>query len=149
MASLEREELELHGNTSSGNLHEDLENRTGCKSTEGNLERCVWTLCAAVSIGTTKYILVDLNFHYPLHLVIIQLVAAGTVTLCFRATRLENIITATNGTGNRSWLFGMTLSGLEALSLAFSTQAILHFPNLSTLAMLPVGPLHNPSLDRC
>lgn len=126
--------------TSIEGLAEDEEGRTWRKNAVGDWGRCIWTLCAATSMVTSKYLLVDLNFHYPLHLVILQLGAAGAITLYDNMTRRPRNVTAVARIPKS---FDIALSGLEVLSLILSAQAILHFPNLSTLAMLPVNPVNN------
>lgn len=149
MVSPEWQDSDVDSTTSSDGLHEDFENASDYSNTIGDWVRCAWTLCAAASIVTSKFILVDFNFHYPLHLVIIQLVAAGAITLFGKAGSLENIVGTTIVSVNHPWLFSTMLNCLDALSLAFSTQAILHFPNLPTLAMLSVNNLLNLYLNWC
>lgn len=138
------EPTEMVVNTSRDGLPEEEQGRRQHENAFGDRERCIWTLCAATSMITSKYLLVDLNFHYPLHLVILQLGAAGAITLYDNVTkRPRNMAAVARIPKSRPWLFNMAVSSLEALCLPLSTQAILHFPNLSTLAMLPVNPLDN------
>ena len=125
------------------------EGRTHRENAFGDWKRFVWTLCAATSMVISKYLLVDLNFHYPLHLAILQLGAAGVITLYDTVIRRPwNVAAVTRTPNGRQWLFNVALSGPEALSLLFSTQAILHFPNLSTLAILPVNSVANRPRSR-
>lgn len=134
MASPEDHGSDVEDTTSSAGLDEGFEDSTDSGNTTGDWERCAWTLCAAASLVTSKYILVDYNFHYPLHLVTIQVVATGAVALFGRYAGFENIIVKEN----RSWQFIAMVNCLDALALALWTQTILHFPNLATLGMLPV-----------
>jgi hypothetical protein len=141
---LSPEPIEILADTNKDGLAEEEEERTRREKTFGDWKLCVWTLCATTSMVTSKYLLVDLNFHYPLHLVILQLGAACAITLYDNVIRRPRNVTAIACIPKgRSWLFDMALSGPAALSLPLSTQAILHFPNLSTLAMLPVNPVEN------
>ena len=130
--------------TSREGVAEEEEGRIRQENTFGDRERCIWTLCTATSMITSKYLLVDLNFHYPLHLVILQLSAAGAITMYDNVTRRSrNVTVVARIPKGHPWLFGMAVNGPMALSLPLATQAILHFPNLPTLAMLPVNPVDN------
>lgn len=148
MVSSEGQTPDVDGSTSSDSLHEGFEDPPNYRNTIGDWERCAWTLCAVASIVTSKYVLVDFNFHYLLHLVIIQLVVAGAVTLFGRAAGPKNIVSTTILKEYHPWLFGAVFNCLDALSLVFSTQSILHFPNLATLAMLSVNISLLPCLNR-
>jgi hypothetical protein len=139
MVSPEDRSSDIEGRTSSDALHEGFKDYTDSGNTTGDWERCAWTLCAAVSFVTSKYVLVDYNFHYPLHLVTIQVVATGAIALFGRAAGFENIISTMIVKENRPWQFIAMVNCLDALAMAFWTQTILHFPNLATLGMLPVS----------
>jgi len=125
--------------TSSAGFHEGFEDSTDSGNTTGHWERCAWTPCAAISLVTSKYILVDYDFHYPLHLVIIQVVTTGVIALFGRAAGFENTLSTRIVNENRSWQFIAIVNCLDALALTFWTQTILHFPNLATLGMLLVS----------
>jgi len=139
MVSPEDQGSDVEDTTSSFGLEEGFEDSTDSRNTTGDWEHYAWTLCAAVSLVTSKYILVDYNFHYPLHLVTIQVVATGAIALFGRAAGFENIISTTIVKENHSWQFIAIANCLDALALIFWTQTILHFPNLATLGMLPVS----------
>jgi hypothetical protein len=48
--------------------------RTLC-SKVGSYKLLVWALCAAISLSSSKHLLVDVGLHYPLHLHLLQLSA--------------------------------------------------------------------------
>lgn len=95
----------------------------------------IWALCTGVSMYTSKLLLVDMNLHYPLHLHLLQLAIATLLVLVFSSPRHQytRLPTFTECTV----IFGA--SCLMALSTGFNLQAILHFPNLTTLTMFSVG----------
>lgn len=100
----------------------------------------VWALSASISLSSSKILLVDLGLHYPFYLQFLQLsVAAGLFILriavsCFSSTQVRFSVK------NRlDFLLLLLLSGSLAISSTLITQAVLHFPNLATLSMLPVS----------
>ena len=136
MIPIEWQDPDSNSAADSQRLYETVDG-TNSASTMGDWDHYAWTLCAATSIVTSKYILVDFNYHYPLHLVMMQLVTAGAVTLLTRAAKSGGVVDPVAADENHPRLLFIS-NCLDASSLALASQAILHFPNISTLAMLPV-----------
>lgn len=138
MVSPEYQAADTEDNTSCDGAQEEFEDAPGYRNASGDWGRVAWTLCAAASIVTSKYILVDCNYHYPFHLVLMQVLAIAAVALLGRAVGVNHLVPTSIIKENRDWGWIATVDCLEGLSLAFWIQAILHFPNLATLGMLPV-----------
>ncbi|KAF1986503.1 hypothetical protein K402DRAFT_463445 [Aulographum hederae CBS 113979] len=115
----------------------------------GGLKPWLWTICAAIAAVSTKLVMVDCDWHFPAHLLWGWIFCAETWMLIGRS--LEG------NTGERKiWrtLFGMSGSSMKskegdtkwlwrtmevvcaAVALPLLLQAVLHFPNLPTLATL-------------
>jgi hypothetical protein len=107
----------------------------------GRTSRYAWTCCASMSLLTSRYILVDLNLHYPFHLLLIHLVAALSLDVYFQRSRKNSTNKACRQSLARERALRATSVVLMALSMPFTVQAILHMPSLSTLAMFPVKSL--------
>ncbi|GME35593.1 hypothetical protein GTA08_BOTSDO12126 [Neofusicoccum parvum] len=107
----------------------------------------LWTLAASASVLSSRYLLVELN--YPLHLLLIHLfvVSAFLVSQRFAsAIRLRRetptwLHATVEHTGHQNaderWHHGLSTAVCVAASLPLSMQAILHWTNLSTLALMP------------
>jgi len=107
----------------------------------------IWTLCAAIAIVSTKVLLVDKDFHYPLHLLWLHLLGAGGLRLVCQLWRPRGFqpVLAQEPTGDGPQLSrwaGVLLHTLAvllgAIALPLFVQALLHFENLPTLTMLSV-----------
>ena len=98
--------------------------------------RYVWTLCALISLVSSKRLFVDLNIHYPSHMHLLHLTVASLYVLASYRRRKESDNSPLPSI--RDTLFLAGLSCLMALSVGFTLQSIVHFPNPTTLAMLPV-----------
>jgi hypothetical protein len=66
-------------------INEDLHRNISDKTSERMLRcyRFSWTLSAAVSLLSAKYLLVESNFHYPLLLYLAQLAAVTIVATIY------------------------------------------------------------------
>jgi hypothetical protein len=97
-----------------------------------------WALGAAFSIVSSRYLLVDLGFHYPFCLHLLQVLA----TILLQAILLTwlNVEACSVVLPNSSVNQGILRAALP-LSSALMLQAALHFPNLTTLTMLSVRQL--------
>jgi len=102
-----------------------------------------WLLSATTSLLTTRYLLVERNFHYPLGLYISQNVATGMVALALYLWRHS-----AQGVSHRNEKDERSIKGkllvaasysLQALSAFCVVQAVLHTPNLPLLCMIVVG----------
>lgn len=110
------------------------------------MDRLLWLLSSTVALVSTKYILVDLNYHYPIFLTLLQLTAALAVwpfAVRYPLIRDLNWPTSFWNSSLRTTL--SPAHGVAALALGSSlplyAQAALHFQNLPTLAMLSVTSL--------
>lgn len=123
-------------------------------STSGNIARShltigwvVWTFSIAISVVTTKYILVTRNYHYPLHLLLSQLLLAALGSTCRTVRRRGRLSIAFSAPGwEKIWKsrklkgpFELVAIVFSAVSLPLTMQAMLHFWNLTTLCMVAVG----------
>jgi hypothetical protein len=107
----------------------------------------LWTLSAALSLITTKYILVTRNYHYPLHLLLLQLGVASLGSTCRSMRHKGRLSLAFSAPGWRVvWRsrklrgpFELLAIACAATSLPLAMQALLHFWNLATLAMITVS----------
>jgi hypothetical protein len=100
----------------------------------------LWAMCAALSVSSSKYLLLDLGFHYPFCLLLLQLVP--TILLCafiLAQHKVEACQIVPPGS-LISWppLRTGLQASLVALSSALVLQATLHFPNPNILVMLSV-----------
>jgi hypothetical protein len=102
-----------------------------------------WLLCATTSLLTTRHLLIEENFHYPLQLYISQISATAIVTLGLHPWRRKTReISGQERHSNRSWRQTVILAAahcLEALSAYCTLQAVLHTANLPLLCMLIVS----------
>jgi hypothetical protein len=97
----------------------------------------LWALSAAVSLSSSKYLLVDEGLHCPLHLHLLQL-GSLTIWSVLGFVRQETCPPSSLLRSRRGFLLGIGLPGGMAVASGLLLQAILHFPNLATMAMLPV-----------
>lgn len=104
--------------------------------------RCAWTVSAALSLLSSRYLLVDLNVHYPLHLHLVQLGAAATIATILHLRRRSASTGLSDETSRPRWSVFVVLAALMASATIFSLQAVLHIQNLPTLAMLTVSAFH-------
>jgi hypothetical protein len=97
----------------------------------------LWALSAAISLSSSKYLLVDVGLHCPLHLHLLHL---GSLTLwsVLGFARQEACPPSSLVRSKPGFLLGVVLPGGMAVASGLVLQAILHFPNLATIAMLPV-----------
>jgi len=107
----------------------------------------VWLLSATTSLLTTRYLLVERNFHYPLALYISQNVATAMVALGLYLWRHS-----AQGADHRNQKDKRSIQGtllvaasycLQALSAFCVVQSVLHTANLPLLCMIVVGS-HSP-----
>ena len=106
----------------------------------GGRSRHIWAFCAATSLFTSKHLLVDVNLHYPMHLLLTQFAAATALALYFHLTPgIQTLRVRSRQLRTRDWALLIVSTCLTALSMPLTIQAILHFQNMSTLAMFPVS----------
>jgi hypothetical protein len=105
--------------------------------------RLVWIASAGISLLSTRYLLVELNLHYPLLLCLAQLSALAVVVILqhfwepkARDTDAEEAARNRMGRGSLMAIGAMCFA---ALSMICMLQAVLHNKNLPTLIMLTVG----------
>lgn len=99
-----------------------------------------WPLCAAASLASSKYLLVDAGLHYPFHLFLLQTIFAILLRVLELACCLKTLPGIPIETPTRGYLLvASLLSIIIASSSILTLQALLHFPNLATIAMLSVG----------
>ena len=99
-----------------------------------------WAICASVSLSSSKYLLIDLNLHYPFLLHTLQLsftVLLGTLELGLKGERLRSPVSSTGCA--RTICLQLLEPRLVAMPGVLLVQAILHFSNLATIAMLAVS----------
>ncbi|KAF1956525.1 hypothetical protein CC80DRAFT_444984 [Byssothecium circinans] len=97
----------------------------------------VWAVAATVSIITSRYLLVELNVHYPLHLHLLQLAAAGAITTVdYLQQEPSHSTPSLRRTSWREWFPFAIIAALMAVATVFSVQAVLHAQNLPTMLML-------------
>lgn len=120
---------------------------TATRTTMQMYSRCLWIVSVSISLLSARYLLVELNFHYPLLLFCAQL----GMTTCFAAansllrwSRQHNNQSTVNTTPSRKRsIRGILLSStavcFDAFSMVGLSQAALHYYNLSTLVMLFVS----------
>ncbi|KAF2707339.1 hypothetical protein K504DRAFT_384257 [Pleomassaria siparia CBS 279.74] len=107
----------------------------------GSSTRYVWTVCAAVSLWTSRYILVDSNLNYPLYLHVVQL-GVTTVVALLQSLLLSGGSSDEEGQKRPSrsrvleWLYLILVTSLMSGAMALNMQAVLHFSNLTTLVMM-------------
>lgn len=108
---------------------------------------CVWTVASSLSLVSSKYILVNRNYHYPLHLLLSHLLLAALGSTC-RTLRYRGRLSVAFSAphwkvlwNNRKLkgLFELVAIALAAASLPLVMQAVLHFWNLTTLCMIAVS----------
>lgn len=98
-----------------------------------------WAICASMSLSSSKYLLVDSNLHYPFRLYILQMsftIMLSTFGFCLEEEQLLSLVPATACA--RTICLRVLEPGLVAIPGMLGLQAILHFPNLATVGMLPV-----------
>ena len=105
--------------------------------------RFVWTVSASVSLLSTRYLLVESNFHYPVLLYLAQLIVA-TVAVIVQTTRSrkargEEHVQRRGRQMHRGTYMALGAMCFAALSMLCMLQAVLHFTNLPTLTMLVVS----------
>ncbi|KAF2754110.1 hypothetical protein EJ05DRAFT_479659 [Pseudovirgaria hyperparasitica] len=100
---------------------------------------------ATIAFVSTKYILIDLYFHYPLHLLFAQLISllllSATLDLAASQTTSDKLAWLAQSISASQMVLEPSKASVVAcvalaLSLPFLAQAILHFPNLPTVSML-------------
>ncbi len=107
----------------------------------------IWTLAAALSLVTSKHILVTRNYHYPLHLLLLHLAVAGLGSSLRPVRRNDRLRVAFVTPGwkviwrskNLKSSFELLAILCAAASVPLAMQTLIHFSNLATLAMLAVG----------
>jgi hypothetical protein len=98
-----------------------------------------WVLCTTLSISSSRYLLLDLGLHYPFCIHLLQLHAALLVTVLRPARFRKGMETVRSRSLSRGqFLRALLRSVLISLSGTLAMQAIMHFPNLATIVMLPV-----------
>lgn len=99
-----------------------------------------WLICATISLLSSKYLLVELNVHYPLYLHLLHLVTATLLTIISRLRqRSKRPHTLADRPSISGWILLVVLAGMMVLAMACTMQAILHFQNLPTVVILSVG----------
>jgi hypothetical protein len=117
--------------------------RNNARSCLSHQSRLVWIASAGISLLSTRYLLVELNLHYPLLLYLVQLSALAVVVIVQyfwepKASETDAEDTARNRMGRGS-LMAIGAMCFAALSMICMLQAVLHNKNLPTLVMLTVG----------
>lgn len=103
-------------------------------------QRYIWTICAATSLLTSKYLFVDCNIHYPVHIHLLQLAVTAGYLLWYHYWWGHDVHEGSLDNLTRSeWIFLIVTTSVMALSIGSTFQAIVHFPNATTLAMLIVS----------
>ncbi|KAF2150900.1 hypothetical protein K461DRAFT_296131 [Myriangium duriaei CBS 260.36] len=108
-----------------------------------------WTLCSGVSLVTTRYILIEENYHFPSRILLLQLFTAFTIFLvqqlfrCIRQKKQDDSAWwSTSGQNQKemcSQYWTLAIAALAAgMALPLLMQAVIHLPNLLTLAMLSI-----------
>lgn len=111
--------------------------------------RCVWAVSAVVSVLSSRYLLVELNVHFPFHLHLLQLATAGLGAAALHLWhRSASSTRPSHPSTEPGWRLLLPLATLMALSTILSLQAILHFLNLPTLLMMTVSRLASEALSR-
>lgn len=108
---------------------------------------CIWTVASAISIVTSKYILLVENYHYPLHLLLVHLLVAALGSTCRTVRYRGRIGVAFSAPAwavvwkSRKYRGSLEILGIAcvAVSLPLAIQAVTHCWNLVTLAMICVG----------
>lgn len=102
--------------------------------------RLVWTVSAILSLLTSRYLLVELNVHYPLHLHLIHLATAGIIAAIsyFRSRQEPSTYTNEQLTAS-GWARLGLLAASMAISMILIVQAVLHFQNFPSLVILTVS----------
>ena len=106
----------------------------------------IWLICSAVSLLSTRHLLIEQYLHYPLQLYINQLIATAAISLCLHSwprSRKDQgageqerwVKTSRRG---RSLVISVQYFAM-AQSLICTMQAVLHFTNLPALVMLTVS----------
>jgi hypothetical protein len=99
----------------------------------------VWALCAATSITTSKHLLVDIGFHYPCSLYLLQFSATALLTLLLSASPQTETRQPVRLPGLQRRLLRTSLhTSVASLSGALVLQALLHAAQASTISMLLV-----------
>ncbi|KAF2641348.1 hypothetical protein P280DRAFT_468980 [Massarina eburnea CBS 473.64] len=99
----------------------------------------VWAVAATISILSSRYLLIELNVHYPLHLHLLQLAVTGAITAADYLQQDPSYSTPSlRRTSWRKWLPFAVIAAVMATATVCSIQAILHSQNLPTLIMLAV-----------
>jgi hypothetical protein len=115
---------------------------TDTKQTLRHAATCMhlpWALCAAVSVLSSKCLLLDIGFHYPYHLHLLQLstvLIARLLQLVLTPPKLRRTLSTSAST--RALQSTILHAGIMAASSICIGQAILHFRNLPTVVMLSV-----------
>jgi len=99
----------------------------------------VWIVSASISILSTRYILYNLNWHWPLCLTILQFLGlSGFYHFEQRLSqRYPNHRFSSGQSVKQSWE-AMATTALLMGPICVFNQAIFSFPNTATLMMLPV-----------
>lgn len=101
----------------------------------------LWTLSSAISLITSKRLLVDKTYYFPMHLLLFQLLAT-TAMVVFnaiwdaRASARSRPVFAEVFTSPNDWLPVLPAAVAQAFSLTLLSHAIFHLTNLPTLVML-------------
>ncbi|KAH8658789.1 hypothetical protein BGZ60DRAFT_127210 [Tricladium varicosporioides] len=113
----------------------------------------VWSACSATAIFTTKQLMVNHGFHYPLTIAFRSFVAAGVIYIFALRAGSDSANTSSRKIPqlgirrsggddfllNRQWS-GMVIAALTgAAALPLLLEGLLHMPSLPVLVMLFVS----------
>ncbi|KAF2121944.1 hypothetical protein BDV96DRAFT_134442 [Lophiotrema nucula] len=102
-----------------------------------SLPRFAWTVCAGISLMSSKALMIDLDLQYPLHLLLINLLVAAACSTLYALLR-DTYVPPPRARGpiGLEWVLLLAVAVPMAFSTILSFQAIVHFPNVVTLPML-------------
>ncbi|KAF4542646.1 uncharacterized protein LTHEOB_7376 [Lasiodiplodia theobromae] len=119
------------------------------RPSHGLMAVSLWTISASVSILSSRFILIELNYHFPLHLLLVHLFVlsailvshrfASAIKARYQAPSWFHATVEYTGESNpdERWYHGFPTALCAAAALPLLMQAILHWVNLSTLALMP------------
>ncbi|KAL0258293.1 hypothetical protein SLS55_007467 [Diplodia seriata] len=119
------------------------------RPSHGLMAVSLWTLSASISILSSRFILIELNYHFPLHLLLLHLFVlsailvshkfASAIKARYQTPRWFQATVEYTGESNpdERWYHGLPTAICAAAALPLFMQAILHWVNLSTLALMP------------
>lgn len=113
--------------------------REGVRDAIRRHPRCIWTVCAATSILTSRHLYRSASLNYPVQIHLLQLITVA-IYLAWTSIRHQQRKRSTLLQANKtSWTFLIILGSVMSLSVGFTLQAVLHMPNTTTLVMLTVS----------